>query len=51
MLDDELKEAIKKELPKNIPHIFISAVTQKGLQELKDLLWETLQPEEQTKNI
>jgi GTP-binding protein len=51
MLDDELKEAIKKELPKNIPHIFISAVTQKGLQELKDLLWDTLQPEEQTKNI
>ncbi|HLO83155.1 MAG TPA: GTPase ObgE [Chitinophagaceae bacterium] len=51
MLDEELKEAINKELPKNIPHIFISAVTQKGLQELKDLLWDTLQPEEQTKNI
>lgn len=42
MLDDELKEAIKKELPKNIPHVFISAVAQKGLQELKDLLWQTL---------
>jgi GTP-binding protein len=42
MLDDELKEAIKKELPKNIPHVFISAVAQKGLQELKDLLWDTL---------
>src|SRR5438105_4615848 len=27
MLDDELKEAIKKELPKNIPHVFISSVT------------------------
>ncbi len=51
MLDDELKEAITKELPKNIPHVFISAVTQKGLQELKDLLWDTLQPEEQPKNI
>jgi GTPase len=52
MLDDELKEAIKKELPKNIPHVFISAVAQKGLQELKDLLWQTLQSdnEENTEN-
>lgn len=42
MLDDELKEAIKKELPKKIPHIFISSVTNQGLQELKDLLWNTM---------
>ena len=42
MLDDELKAAIKKELPRKIPHIFISAVAQQGLVELKDLLWEVL---------
>ncbi|MBA4259605.1 GTPase ObgE [Sediminibacterium sp.] len=42
MLDDELKEAISKELPANIPHVFISSVTNKGLTELKDLLWDTL---------
>ncbi len=42
MLDDELKEAISKELPADIPHVFISSVTNKGLTELKDLLWETL---------
>lgn len=42
MLDDELKMAIQKELPKNIPHIFISSVTGQGLPELKDLLWNTL---------
>ena len=42
MLDDELKEAIVKELPENIPHLFISSVAQKGLIELKDLLWNTL---------
>lgn len=42
MLDDELKAAISKELPANIPHIFISSVTNKGLTDLKDLLWETL---------
>lgn len=42
MLDDELKEAIAKELPTNIPHLFISSVAQKGLIELKDILWNTL---------
>ena len=42
MLDDELKEAIKKELPSNIPTVFISSLTGKGLQELKDMLWKAL---------
>jgi GTPase len=42
MLDDELKEAIAKELPQNTPHIFISAVTGKGLTDLKDVLWKAL---------
>lgn len=42
MLDDELKEAIEKELPENIPHIFISSLTNKGLVELKDKLWLAL---------
>ena len=43
MLDDELKTAISKELPKKIPHVFISSVLGTGLQELKDLLWKELQ--------
>jgi GTPase len=42
MLDDELKEAIEKELPGNLPHVFISSVTGLGLTELKDLLWKEL---------
>ena len=42
MLDEELKTAIAKELPSNIPLVFISSITNKGLTELKDLLWETL---------
>lgn len=47
MLDDELKQAIEKELPAPIPHVFISSVTNKGLTELKDLLWTVLnQPAE-----
>jgi GTPase len=42
MLDDELKAAIEKELPKNVPHIFISSVTGYNLPALKDMLWNTL---------
>lgn len=42
MLDEELKSAISKELPENIPHLFISSHTQTGIQELKDLLWKKL---------
>jgi GTP-binding protein len=46
MLDDELKTAIEIELPPDIPHIFISSVTNKGLKELKDLLWKHLNQKE-----
>lgn len=42
LLDEELTAAIEKELPENIPHIFISSVTGKGMAQLKDLLWKSL---------
>jgi len=42
MLDDELKIAIAETLPKNIPHIFISSMTNQGINELKDMLWKAL---------
>ena len=42
MLDDELKSAIQRELPEDLPGIFISSVTNKGLTELKDLIWQNL---------
>jgi len=42
LLDEELRREIAKELPKNIPHIFISSATQSGLVELKDLLWKSI---------
>ena len=42
MLDDELKEAIKKELPADIPNIFISSIAHQGLVQLKDVLWNAL---------
>ncbi|MCU0358508.1 MAG: GTPase ObgE [Cyclobacteriaceae bacterium] len=43
MLDEELIEAMKKELPTDLPTLFISSVIQKGIQELKDLIWLQLQ--------
>lgn len=42
MLDDELMAEIKETLPKQVPYIFISSVAQKGINELKDLIWKTL---------
>jgi GTP-binding protein len=42
MLDDELKKELKKELPRGVKHIFISSITQQGLDELKDMLWKVL---------
>jgi len=42
MLDEELKDEIKKELPKGIQTLFISSIAQQGLVELKDTLWKML---------
>jgi GTP-binding protein len=42
LLDDELIAEIKKELPKDLPHCFISSITQEGITELKDLIWKSL---------
>ena len=42
LLDQELTDAIEKELPENIPHIFISSAINKNLVELKDMLWNAL---------
>lgn len=42
LLDDELKTELRKELPTDLPAIFISAVTNQGITELKDLIWRHL---------
>lgn len=42
MLDDELKAEMVKELPEGIPATFISAITNQGIVELKDLIWRHL---------
>ena len=44
MLDDELKAELKEELDNNLPidYLFISAVANQGISELKDRLWKIL---------
>lgn len=51
MLDEELIEAIKQELPEEIPYLFISSVASKNIQQLKDLLWQALQAENGTEQL
>lgn len=46
MLDEVMIEQMKKLLPKDIPTVFISSVAGKGLMELKDMIWTTLNSEE-----
>ena len=42
MLDDELKQEIKRDLP-DVPYVFMSSVAQQGLTELKDMLWKRIE--------
>jgi len=42
MLDDDLTEEIRSQLPKDVPHIFISSVAGKNIMQLKDMIWEKL---------
>jgi len=45
LLDDELQQMLSEDLPDDLPVVFISAVAQKGLSELKDVLWAALNSE------
>ena len=42
LLDDELEEELRKEMPEGIDSIFISSAEHRGLTELKDKLWHML---------
>lgn len=45
MLDDELMSEIEKELPADLPHVFISSVSGFGITALKDILWRAITDE------
>ncbi len=42
MLDDELQQMVAESIEIDIPYVFISSVSGKGLQELKDKLWDMM---------
>lgn len=42
LIDDELQEMLKPELPPDVETVFISAVANKNLDKLKDLIWKKL---------
>lgn len=42
MLDNELMEQLRRELPQGVDHVMISSVARIGLDELKDKLWRML---------
>ncbi|MCR5181334.1 MAG: GTPase ObgE [Bacteroidaceae bacterium] len=44
LLDEELIQMLQSELPDDLPCIFISAVTGYQITQLKDLLWQQLEP-------
>ena len=50
MLDQQMEDEMKLLLPKNVETIFISAVAQKNLMELKDMLWNAINETPKTWN-
>ncbi|MVZ64528.1 GTPase ObgE [Sphingobacterium sp. DK4209] len=42
MLDEELEREMELQVPKGMPHVFISSVTGKNIQQLKDLIWKEI---------
>ena len=45
MLDEEMQAEIELQLPKDIPHMFISSVTGQNIMALKDKIWSALNEE------
>ena len=45
LIDGELQAMLEENLPDDIPHVFISAVSGSGLQVLKDVLWNEINNE------
>jgi GTP-binding protein len=45
LLDDDREMAFSRNLPENIPSVFISSVTRRGIDKLKDVLWRELNKE------
>jgi GTP-binding protein len=42
VLSEEERAALQKQIPQNIPSILISAITQEGIEQLKDQVWNAI---------
>lgn len=42
MLDEELMKEMEREIPKDLPYVFISSISQYNLEKLKDLIWQAI---------
>ena len=42
MLDDHLMKEMEREIPNDLPYVFISSVSQFNLEKLKDLIWQAI---------
>jgi GTP-binding protein len=42
MLDDQLMKEMEREIPNDLPYVFISSVSQFNLEKLKDLIWQAI---------
>lgn len=42
LIDKDLEKMLKPEIPTGVPHLFISSVTGYHIDQLKDLLWNTI---------
>ena len=42
LIDKQIEKEIEPTLPKDIPHVFISSMSQEGIKELKEALWKAL---------
>ena len=42
MLDEGLMKEMEREIPKDLPYVFISSISQYNLEKLKDLIWQAI---------
>jgi GTP-binding protein len=42
MLDEELMQEMERDIPKDLPYVFISSISQFNLEKLKDLIWQAI---------
>lgn len=47
LIDEKTKQKIIKKIPEGIPYVFFSAITENGISELKDIVWENINKTEE----